>query len=285
MDPDGNHANDVASSGHHSNRTSPASSIGNSTTITTVAAAAAAADHLHGTARYGNLPNPDGIHSNEINPSSSLGHHSNHTPPVSSVGYSTTIPMNTTITVLRVSPLPGNDKCGYVILDPQLRELQYKEPLTAYFLHQGHGGVDSFEFTDLLEVYSHFNITNTNVALMGDLDQRIIHEGLRLIQENQSTASPDLSWMTQTYRPAPHNLNNISSRTKPSSSMSVTASENTLRHATTPSRVNSSRPDPEVEVSTHHSSFVMGGQGLGGQGMGSRIGGSRNGVKEWGVKV
>ena len=110
MDPDGNHANDVASSGHHSNRTSPASSIGNSTTITTVAAAAAAADHLHGTARYGNLPNPDGIHSNEINPSSSLGHHSNHTPPVSSVGYSTTIPMNTTITVLRVSPLLDRDE-------------------------------------------------------------------------------------------------------------------------------------------------------------------------------
>ena len=51
-DPDGNLANNIGlSSGHHSNCTSPASSIGNSTTITTVAvAAAAAADHLHGRA-------------------------------------------------------------------------------------------------------------------------------------------------------------------------------------------------------------------------------------------
>jgi hypothetical protein len=91
---------------------------------------------------------------------------------------------------------------------------------------------------------------------MRDFEQGIIHEGLRLIQENQSTASPDLSWMTQTHCPAPHNLNNISSRTKPSTSMSVTASESNLPHATTPS-LNSSRPDPEEEVGTHHSSFVM----------------------------
>ena len=259
MDPDGYHANDVgSSSGHHSNRTSPASSIGNSTTITTVAAAAAAAaDHLHG---------------NSTNLSLSSDGDEVTTNPTDSTIRSTPIILQ--ILTTRMTMGGQTTHQGHIYLTPDEIDY-YQDALTVYFTNKG-SKVLSLLCPDIDTYLVQYNLDMVNITFVNNLPPHIINQvqWLRQAQVNKHIL-PSWSWLpddgniqTNIILPA----GSISSNNVPPLSLS-SISESMPSKAPSNNRV----PDPEESISissVNFSDMGMQGRKMGGRFMGDqRMGG------------